>query len=80
MAVVAGLALGHLCQERFFFELAFVDLCQSLARAQDQVDKKATDEEDRDQQGGGDLKRQVLRARANVAERPDDQAYPEDDC
>ena len=30
MTIVAGLALGHLCQQRFFLQLAFINLCQCL--------------------------------------------------
>jgi hypothetical protein len=33
MAIVAGLSLGHLSEQRFFLELAFVDFGQSLAWA-----------------------------------------------
>jgi hypothetical protein len=46
MAIVAGLALGHLGQEGLFFQLALVGLGQGLTRAQNHIDEEAADEED----------------------------------
>ncbi len=79
VAVVAGLTLGHLGQQRFFLQLALVNLRQGLSWAQDHVDEETPDEEDGDEQGRQYLRQEVLRARANIAKRPHNQANPEDD-
>jgi len=74
----AGLALGHLRQQRLLFQLALVQLGQRLARAHDQVDEEAADVEDSDEQGGRDLQDDILRARADIAPGPEDERDPED--
>src|SRR5579859_2016114 len=69
----AGLALGHLRQQRFLFELPLVQLRQGLARPHDQVDEESAQVEDRDQQRRRDLQDRVLRARAHITPGPEDQ-------
>ena len=49
MAIVTGLALGHLSQQGFFLQLPLVDLCQCLAGTQDHIDEEPTNKEDRNQ-------------------------------
>jgi hypothetical protein len=74
MTVVAGLTLGHLCQQRFLLQLAFVNFCQRLAGTQDQIDEETTNKEDGHKQSRQYLCQEVLRTRANIAKRPDDEA------
>ena len=79
VAIAACLPLGHLGQQRFLFQLPLVDFGQGLPGPQDHVDEQAAHEKHGNQHRRGDLQNQVLRARANIAERPDDQTEPEND-
>lgn len=79
MAVIARLPLRHLGQQRLLFQLPLVNLGQSLARAQDQVNEETTDKEDSHQHSGENLRQKILRTRTDIAERPYNQAQPEDD-
>ena len=79
MTVVARLTLGHLCKKRFFLQLPLIDFCQCLPRAQNHVDEKAADEEDRYQRGCQYLRQEILSSRTNVPERPNNQTQPEYD-
>jgi hypothetical protein len=74
MAGRAGLALSHLGQERFFLQLPLIQFCQSLAGANNQVDKEATHIEDRYQYSGGYLQDAILGARSDVTPGPIDES------
>ncbi len=79
MTIVACLALGHLCQQRFLFQLALINLGERLARPQNHIDEETANEEDRYQQGRENLCQQVLCAGTDITERPDNQTQPEND-
>ena len=49
VAIATRLSLRHLGQQRFLFQLAFVDFRECLARTQDHIDEETADEEGRDQ-------------------------------
>lgn len=76
VTVIAGLAFGHLGQQRLFFQLSLIDFGHRLAWTQDHVDEKTTDKEDSHKQSGQNLRQEILGARMDIAPCPDHKADP----
>jgi len=55
MTIGAGLTLGHLGEERLFFQLTLVNLRQCLARTENHINEQSPDKEEYNQDGGENL-------------------------
>jgi len=64
-------------QQGFFFQRSFIRFGQRFLGAQHQINHDTRQEQNRHQQRGQDLREDVARTRAHIAESPNDQRQPE---